>query len=375
MKKILIFYSSYGGGHLSAAKSIKECIEANYNDIEVKMVDCIEYINKYVNKISTLAYAEMAKNAPWAWKRVYSDSQKGPLATISTTSNKIMSHRLNHLIQDFQPDLIISTHPFSSQMCAILKKRGHITSKLATIMTDYVPHNQWVVGSEYTDYFFVAHEGMKNELITLGVDENKIFATGIPLSSRFLQSYDRDTVFKSLNLCPDKKTILFFAGGEFGLGRNTTYMVLKAIIRLFKDFQVIAIAGRNKKMQDKFDELVSLTNSKDRIKVLSYTNQVPEFMSISDMVITKPGGLTITESLSASLPIIIINPIPGQEEENAQFLVDNNVAIWIKKGDNIARSLKNLFRNPDKIENMRLNSGNLSKKNSTSDICKILLQN
>ena len=128
-------------------------------------------------------------------------------------------------------------------------------------------------------------------------------------------------------------------------------------------------------MQDKFDELVSLTNSKDRIKVLSYTNQVPEFMSISDMVITKPGGLTITESLSASLPIIIINPIPGQEEENAQFLVDNNVAIWIKKGDNIARSLKNLFRNPDKIENMRLNSGNLSKKNSTSDICKILLQN
>ena len=80
-------------------------------------------------------------------------------------------------------------------------------------------------------------------------------------------------------------------------------------------------------------------------------------MSISDMVITKPGGLTITESLSASLPIIIINPIPGQEEENAQFLVDNNVAIWIKKGDNIARSLKNLFRNPDKIENMRLNSG------------------
>ena len=98
-------------------------------------------------------------------------------------------------------------------------------------------------------------------------------------------------------------------------------------------------------------------------------------MSISDMVITKPGGLTITESLSASLPIIIINPIPGQEEENAQFLVDNNVAIWIKKGDNIARSLKNLFRNPDKIENMRLNSGNLSKKNSTSDICKILLQN
>ncbi len=289
MKKILIFYGSYGGGHLSAAKSIKEYIVSNYNDVQVEMVDCIEYINKYVNKVSTLAYAEMAKKAPWAWKRLYNNSQKGPLASISTTSNKLMSHRLNHLIQEFKPDLIISTHPFSSQMCSILKKRSHINAKIATIMTDYVPHNQWLVGSKYVDYFFVAHEGMKRKLIELGIDDSKVFATGIPLSSRFVQKFDRNSIFKYLNLSPEQKTILFFAGGEFGLGRNTTYMVLKAIIRLFKNYQVIAIAGRNKKMKEKFEELVSSTNSSNRIKVLSYTDKVPEFMSISDIVITKPG--------------------------------------------------------------------------------------
>lgn len=375
MKKVLIFYGSYGGGHLSAAKYIKEYIEANYKNIELQMIDCIEYINKYVNKVSTLAYSEMSKKVPWAWKRVYNDSKKGPLATISTTSNKLMSHRLNHLIQDFKPNLIISTHPFSTQMCAILKKRGHIDAKIATIMTDYVPHNQWLVGYKYVDYFFVAHEEMKKELIKLNVDENKVFSTGIPLSSRFTQSFDKDSIFKSLKLSKDKKTILFFANGASGFRRNTTYMALKAIIRLFKNFQVIAIAGKNKRIKERFDELVSLTNSEDRIKVLSYTNQVPELMSISDIVITKAGGLTITESLASSLPIIIINPIPGQEEENAKFLVDNNIAIWIKKGDNIARGLKNLFRNPDKIDNMRENSIKLSKPNSTRDICKILLEN
>lgn len=362
------------GGHLSAAKSIKEQMEKNYKDINVQMVDCIEYINKYINKISTLAYAEMAKKAPWAWKRVYKDSQRGPLAKISSTSNKLMSYKLNHLIQRINPDLIVSTHPFSTQMCAILKKKNKISCKIATIMTDYVPHNQWLVGSNYMDYFFVAHENMKAELIKSGVEESKIFATGIPLSNRFLEAHNKSEIFSNLGLSPDKTTILFFAGGEFGLGRNTTYMVLKAIIRLFKDFQVIAIAGRNKKMKERFEELVDSTSSENRIKVLSYTNLVPEFMSISNIVITKPGGLTITECLASGLPVVVINPIPGQEEENAQFLVDNNIAIWIKKKDNIARALKNLFRHPEKIEEMRINSNLLSKKNSTYDICKILLE-
>ena len=150
-------------------------------------------------------------------------------------------------------------------------------------------------------------------------------------------------------------------------------MVLKAIIRLLKDIQVIAIAGKNKKMQEKFEELVELTESSNRVKVLSYTNKVPEYMSISNLVITKPGGLTITESLASSLPIVIINPIPGQEEENAQFLVDNNSAIWIKKDDNISRKIKELFRHPEKIDEMKINSERLAKKHSTEDICKILL--
>ncbi len=372
MKKILIFYGSYGGGHLAAAKSIKKYLEETYNDVELQMVDCIEYINKFINKVSTEAYKQMAKNAPWMWEMVYNHSQDGFLAKITTTSNKLMSRKLNTLLQDFNPDLIISTHPFGNQMCAILKRSGKIKCKIATTLTDFKLHNQWLYLSEYIDYFFVSNIKMKEAMIEKNIDENKIFVTGIPVSNRFLQEFDKEKIFKDFELDSAKHTVLFFAGGEYGLGRDTTYMTLKALIRLFKDIQVIAIAGRNKKMQKKFSKLIEDTNSKDRIKLLSYTDKVPELMNIANIVITKPGGLTITESLVSHLPIIIINPIPGQEEENAEFLVEHGAAIWIQKKDNIARKLKTLSRNPADVENMIQKSIELARPNSTKEICDLL---
>lgn len=374
MKKILIFYGSYGGGHLSAAKSISKYLEETYGKkIEVQTVDCIEYINKYINKVSTEAYKELAKKAPWAWKHVYKNSQNGALSHISTTTNKLMSYKLNMLIQEFKPDLIISTHPFSTQMCAVLKKRKKIDCKLATILTDFHIHAQWLVLSQFVDYFFVSNEQMKLDMIKEKVEENKIFVTGIPVSDRFSQEYDKLEIHKEFGLSPDKPTILFFAGGEFGLGRDTTYRVLKTLIRLFKELQVIAISGKNKKMNTKFKELVETTNSSDRVKVLDYTNKVPELMSIVLGVITKPGGLTVTECLVSGLPMVIMNPIPGQEEENAEFLVDNGIAVWLKKDENIARKLKYLSRDVEKLKTMGENARKHSKPYATADIARILI--
>ncbi|MBR3153267.1 MAG: glycosyltransferase [Clostridia bacterium] len=374
MKKVLIFYGTYGGGHLAAARSIKEFIDSNYKDVEATMFDCIEYVNKYVNKVSTTAYKEMAKVAPWMWRKVYSNSDHGALSKISDQSNKIMARKLNKLIQEVNPDLIISTLPFSNNMCTDLKKKGKITCPIATVMTDMAPHGQWLVNCEFLDFFFVANSQMKKTLVTkYNINSNKIHITGIPLSGRFLNpNFDREAIFKEFNLDSSKNTVLFFAGGEFGLGRKKTRMILRALIRLFKNFQIIAISGKNAKMNHKFKEIVSLYHAEDRVVVLDYTNKVPELMSISNMVITKPGGLTITESLVSGLPIIIINPIPGQEEENAEFLVKNKVAVWLKKDDNVARFLKNLYRHPEIIDEMRNNIPNLAKPNSTADICRIL---
>ena len=341
MKKILIFYASYGGGHLSAAKSIENVINTNYKDTQTKLIDCMKYVNKGVEKLTTAAYRQMAKKAPWAWGHIYSASQKGILAHISTRSNKIMAVKLLKLLKEEKPDLVISTHPFGSQMCSYLKRKQKVDFELATIMTDFAPHDQWLVGHDFTNYYFVAHEKMKDYLVSKGIDKNKVFATGIPLSDRFLQKYDKKEILKQLEFEDNKKIVLFFGGGEFGLGKTKTVQIFKSFIEDFNDLQIIAIAGKNLKMKENFEKIVDEFNKQSQVRVLEYTNKVPEFMSISDIVVTKPGGLTTTESLASNLPMIIINPIPGQEEENAEFLESKGIAKWIKKDDNPKEILEN----------------------------------
>ena len=373
MRKILIFYASYGGGHLSAANSIKQCIDDNFKDCETKLVDCMEYVNRPVNKITTTAYKELAKKFPWAWGEVYSHSQKGPLAHISSASNNLLAKKLLKLLKEYQPDIVISTHPFGSQMVSYLKRKALVDCKLATIMTDFAPHEQWLVGKEYVDFYFVSHEKMRQELINDNVPEDKVFATGIPLSNRFLMHFNKEEVMKSMGLNPDKRVILFFGGGEFGLGRDKTVKILNSFITHVKHHQIVAIAGKNEKMKEAFDKLVAQTNSESFVKVLAYTKQVPELMSISDLVVTKPGGLTTTESLASGLPIVAINPIPGQEEENAKFLEDEGVAIWLKKNDDYDKIIANLLADENKLHQMKVNTKLLAKKNSTRDICDVIL--
>ena len=372
--KVIIFYASYGGGHLNAAKSIQECILNNYKEIDVELIDCMKYVNITIEKITTAAYREMAKKAPWAWGRIYADSQKGPLAHISSRSNKIMAIKLLKLLREKNPDLIISTHPFGSQMCSYLKRKNKIHAKIATIMTDFAPHDQWLVGSDFTDYFFVAHKKMKDYLISKNIDERKIFDTGIPISNRFLVDYDKNSILKELEFHDNKKTILFFGGGEFGLGKTRTVEIFECFVKLFKNTQIIAISGKNEKMRNAFEKIVEENNRTDSIKVFEYTKQVPEFMSISDLVVTKPGGLTTSESLASNLPMIIINPIPGQEEENAEFLEENGIAIWIKKTDDPYKKLENLFSDEKKLADMKENTKKLARKYSTQNICDILLK-
>ncbi len=375
MRKVIIFYASYGGGHLSAARSIKEYIENHYDDVELKLVDCMEYVNKVVNKVTTKAYAEMAKKAPRTWGRVYWKSQKGPLAHISTASNKVLSLKLNKLLKDFKPDIIISTHPFGTQMCAYLKKLGKLDAKIATVMTDYAPHDQWLVFNKYVDYYFVSHEGMRKQLINKGVSKENVFATGIPLSNKFLLKYDKKQILQNFGLSPDRKTVLFFGGGEFGLGKTQTFKIFKSFVENNNNIQIVAISGKNQKMKESFEHLVKDLDKEKFVKVLEYTDKVPELMSISDLVVTKPGGLTTTESLASGLPIVVINPIPGQEEENATYLEKHKVAIWIKKNDNVEEILNALFSDPSKMREMKIRARLLAKKNSTRDICKILLDN
>lgn len=371
MKKVLVFYASYGGGHLSAAKSIKNYIDEYYDDVQIEMIDCIKYINKALDKVTTAAYREMAKKAPWAWEKVYYKSQGGLLAKVSTTSNKIMAVKMAKLFREFKPDIVISTHPFGSQMTSYLKQKKKTNCILATIMTDFASHDQWLIGNKFVDFYFVSNPFMKNEMIKNKIPENKIFVTGIPISNRFMQSYNKKEICDLFDLDSTKKIILFFGGGEYGLGKDKTVSILSCLAD-FTNIQVIAIAGKNEKLKKAFENIVTEKKKEKSIKVLPFTDKVPELMAISDLVITKPGGLTVSESLASHLPLIVINPIPGQEEENAEFLENAGCAIWLKKKDNVKEILSNLLTNSKMLENMQEQSVKLAKQTSTEDICKTI---
>ena len=373
MKKVLIFYATYGGGHLSAAKSIKQYIDENYSDVQTEMIDCVKYINNAIDKITTDAYKEMAKKAPWAWEKVYYSSEDGFLSKVSTTANKIMAVKMAKLFREYKPDVVISTHPFGSQMTSYLKQKGKTNCILTTILTDFESHDQWVIGSKFVNYFFVSNVNMKQEMTKKNnIPQEKIFVTGIPISKKFLEKYNKAVILKEYNFTPNKKTILFFGGGEYGLGKNKTISILKTLCE-FRNIQVIAIAGKNEKLKSEFEKVVNEKNMEQNIVVLSFTDKVPQLMASSDLVVTKPGGLTISESLASGLPLILINPIPEQEEANARFLENAGCAIWLKDEKKANEIFSNILLNDKRLETMKENSMRIAKPHSTENICKTVL--
>lgn len=296
--KVLIFYAKYGGGHLSAANAIKEEIENEYQNAEIEMWDCMEYVNKIINKLSVKAYTQMAKKIPKMWGTVYKHSNKGPISSISKTSNRLFALRLNSLIKKIKPDIIISTHPFSTQMCTFLKKHKKINIKLVNILTDYKSHDQWLVRHEYIDYIFVSNDEMRKNVIMHGIPEDKVYAYGIPISGKFSKKYDKQKVLNDFSLKDNMKTILFFAGGKYGLATKNVYDYIEAFAKNSNNIQVVAISGQNEKIFNRFNQIVEQNNSKEKIKIIEFSDKVPELMSISDIVITKPGGITTSESMA-----------------------------------------------------------------------------
>ena len=361
------------GGHLSAAKSIESYLKENTEECNVELIDCVKYVNKTFDKISTTAYKQMAKKMPWVWGKLYYDSQKGPLAHVSSKANCFMAIKLLKLLREKNPDIIISTHPFSSQMCSYLKRKGKITCKLATILTDFKSHEQWLVGSDTTDFFFVSNNNMKQELIDKNIEPEKIFVTGIPVRKEFLQEHDKKQILQNLNFSENKKIVLLFGGGEFGLGKNMVLDVFDTLLFKFPDIQIIAISGKNENIKNHFTKTVLKYDRMQNVAIFEYTNKVADFMSIADVIITKPGGLTTSESLVSNVPMIIVNPIPGQEEENAEFLENHKVAKWLQKGDDVNFILNILLNDSQILLNMKEATKQLAKPNASKDICEIIL--
>lgn len=369
MKKIMLLYASLGGGHYKAASGVMNYIVENYPEYKVEMVDALKYTNQIVDKMVIKSYINMARYSPEIWGDIYKYSEKVyTVANFSNMVQKLLSKKLFKLFKDEQPHVVISTHPFITEMVAALKKSGKTACKLCVILTDYASHKFWEIKHEYVNMYFVANEEMKYSMSSNGIPKEKIFVTGIPVGSEFLREYDRNEILNEFNLEKNKKTFLIFGGGEYGMSNIKGFF--SALLNVNEDIQIVAVAGKSAKNQKLFEELAKASNK--RVTVLGYTNKVPELMSIADFVISKPGGLTTTEILTTQTPFIIINPIPGQEVENANFLTNNGAAVRLWNINRATPFIEQLINNDFRVENMKIMQKHIAKPNSTRDIAETI---
>ena len=371
MKKIIVLYTSVGGGHYRAADGIKKYIDETYpGEYKVDLIDGQNYVSKTVDKIVIKSYVNMARYSPKTWSKVYKmGEEKHSIASFSNGVQHLLSNKLFKLFEDEQPEMVVSTHYFMTEMVAWLKRKGKTNCKLAVIMTDYASHKFWLSSNEYVNFYFVANETMKYSLIHSGIPEEKIHVTGIPVRPEFKVAYDRKATLESLGLDPAKKTFLIFGGGQYGMSDSST--LFKGILKVKQDIQVIAIAGKSQSTKETFETLAN--NSDKKVAVLGFTDRVAELMFASDFIVSKPGGLTTTEILVSNKPFIIFSPVPGQEEENSEFLTNNGAAFRIYDFHKTTPIVEQLIDDDYRIENMILMQKHIAKPNSTKDIVDIVL--
>ena len=359
---ILILSASTGGGHMRASKAIEGYMTQQNKDINVRIVDSLLYISPILNKTVTGGYVYLATKTPKLYGKLYDLTNKDhKFANFVTRLNNIFANKLLPLIDDFRPDIIITTHPFPTEMVSRLKSKKEINIPLICIMTDYAPHKAWI--NDRVDAYIVANDDMVAKMIAEGVDSRCIYPYGIPVDEVFFEEKEKQLVIEELGLDKNLPTILMMAG-SFGV--SNVFDVYENIIDIDLDFQIILVTGKHQKLYNHFEEVIG--NSPKKTKLIYFTDEINNFMQASDIIITKPGGLTVTEALACNIPMAVFDAIPGQEEENAEFLLKHNMAVRISDGNSCRAAIVELLRDSKKLEDMKNACKSFDKNDSTKNI-------
>lgn len=365
--KALIFSVSAGGGHGLAAEALKDYINLKFPMSEVKVIDTLKYINPIIDKVVIGSYLKSLKVTPYLYGKLYtySETDSGIANTISSKFNELMTYKLLPLIDEFSPDILICTHPFPTEMVSIMKVKYNLNTPVISIITDYYPHGSWL--HPFIDAYVVSNKAMIEDMVCKCIPRSTIYDLGIPVKPSFLVKYKRDETLKELGLCPSKFTILVM-GGSLGMGKITDIYI--ELNKVNKDIQIIVIAGKNEKL---YNELSVLKETSVKpTEIIGFTDKVNKYMQASDLLLTKPGGLTITEALICGIPLGLFSPIPGQEEKNAEFLLNNNLAINLSHTDQCQKNIEDLLGLENKLAIMRENCTNFSKPDSGNKIVELI---
>ncbi len=365
--KILLLSCSTGGGHDAAATALQEYLESK--GAECILIDSIELTSKSLSKRIDKAYTSIVNNRPSLFKKIYSFSDwygklkiKSPVYGI----NALFSRNLADYIAKNEFDVAIATHLFPAETLTRIKKKNPDIHFLV-VSTDYVSTPLWEETNP--DYFFIASEQLKENYTSKGIAEDKLLPYGIPIHSKYDHKMSVKSARQKLNIAQNKKAILIMSG-SMGFGNLET--TIANILNTYQNqAEIITICGHNEKLQKSLKQKFNDPN----LKVYGFRSDINLFMDACDLIITKPGGLTSTETAIKNIPTIFTKPIPGCENYNANFFAKNNMALIANTNEEIMISIDLLLNNKKIINKMTKSQNKIINKNATKDICNFILKN
>lgn len=360
-------YITLNSGHHQASLAIEDALKRISPSIETLNINAFAYTNPILEKVINRTYTSVIKNRPEVWEYLYDNPKVlRSVQGLRDAIHKFNSKKLDILLDDFMPDACICTQAFPCGMIADYKKNRQIHLPLMGVLTDYAPHSYWIFDN--VNYYVTPSETSKGRFVKNGVDESKIRIFGIPINPRFGEKNDKDEINRGMGLNPEIPTLLIM-GGSQGLGPVRD--IVKILEGIEIPFQLIVVCGTNKNLERVLKKTIS--RYKKNLVVLGHVENVDQLMEISSIIITKPGGLTAAEACAKDLPMIIVDPIPGQEAKNTEFLLQQGAALKAEDSEDIAALVRELLLNHTKLEEMRSRAGELKKPNAAIDIAMLAL--
>ncbi len=369
--KLLIITAPLGNGHNAVARAISDCFTTQYPDASCEILDMYEYISPHLKKATASGYFlsmktlshfhDMASNA-----YTRQDEKDFNEYTPSRLADAFLASRLRHAIDAYAPDCIVCTMVYAAQAVDLLKEHGAITCPCYGIITDFTVQNYWE-DVEYFEYIVAPSEYLQPQFMRRGIDFSRVLPFGIPIRKQFQTKHDKLEMRKKFGLHETLPTILLMSGG-MGFGDLPEYIT--SIEELPFDVQIVVICGKNEKLFEKVHAL----QTHNTMKVFGYVSNVDEIMDAADCLLSKPGGITTSESLAKGLPMLMIHPLPGVEDRNVEFLQANGAAIYITKTWQISDAIHLLFQCPGRIDRLRESIQAIAKPHATQDLCRHIAQ-
>lgn len=372
--RILVLSASVGAGHLRAAQAVELALKKTRPDAEVRNVDLLEMTNAAFRRLYGKAYLDLVNKAPHVLGYFYdmldrpSISGKNRRDRLRLAVEQLNLKKFIQFLTEEHWDLAINTHFLPAEIIASLRKKKGLKLPQVTVTTDFETHRMWV--NQPCDRYFTATEEGGLYLRHWGVPgEVDVLPTGIPIHPVFSEPKDRAACLKRQGLSGDRPIVLQLAGG-FGVG--PIEKLYRSLLDVEVPLEVVVVSGRNEKAK-KGLEAVSVP-SRHQAHILGFTDQIDELMAVADLVVTKPGGLTTSETLARGAAMVIVNPIPGQESRNSDFLLENSAAIKVNNLATLQFKVTSLLKNPGRLEQLKANARRLGRPRAAFDVVEKSLE-